>query len=209
MVFKRRDRRSPLRIVAEAVWPRGGWGRAVNYISLRLRRLPDSPAKIARGIACGVFICFTPLFGLHFFAAALLAWLIRGNILASLLSTLVGNPITFPIIAATSIQLGEWMLGTQTPVPLNKVLKTFAQAFGQITDNLVSLLTGGTAQWDRLAVFFEGVFLPYLVGGLIPGIVAGVAAYTLSRTVIAAYQRRRDGVRSGRAKRRLKADSAN
>lgn len=194
MVFKRRDRRSPVRIVADALWPRGGWGRALSYLSLRVRRLPDSPSRIARGIASGVFVCFTPLFGLHFAAAALVAWFVRGNILAALLATLVGNPITFPLIAAMSIGLGEFILRSQSQVPLNQVLGTFSKAFGQITGNLSSLLSGGTAQWDQLAVFFQAVFLPYLVGGLGPGLIAGGVTFFLSRPVIAAYQRRRAGL---------------
>ena len=208
MVFKRRDPRGPVRIVAEALWPRGGWRRAASYITLRLRRLPDSPHKIARGVACGVFVCFTPLFGLHFGVAALMAWAIRGNILASLLATLVGNPLTFPLIAALSIGLGERLLQSETPVPLPQVLPAFSRAFGQITDNLVALLTGGSAQWDQLAVFFKGVFVPYLVGGFVPGVIAAFVAYKMSVPVVAAYQRRRAGTLSQVAKRRMNADGA-
>ena len=49
MVFKRRDRRSIWQILQETVYPRGGWARAASYISHRVRRLPDPPARIARG----------------------------------------------------------------------------------------------------------------------------------------------------------------
>ncbi|MFV0473483.1 MAG: DUF2062 domain-containing protein, partial [Pikeienuella sp.] len=73
MVFKRRDRRSWLRIVGESFWPRGGWGRAALYVQHRIRRLPDKPQRIARGISCGVFVSFTPLYGLHFIAAFFVA----------------------------------------------------------------------------------------------------------------------------------------
>ena len=66
MVFKRRNPRTWLRTVAEVFYPRGGWRRAVSYVIHRLRRLPDPPHKIARGVAAGVFVCFTPFFGFHF-----------------------------------------------------------------------------------------------------------------------------------------------
>jgi uncharacterized protein (DUF2062 family) len=66
VVFRRRDRRSPWRAAAEAVYPRGGWRRAIEYIKHRLRRLPDSPEKIGRGMAAGAFISFTPFYGFHF-----------------------------------------------------------------------------------------------------------------------------------------------
>ena len=110
-MFRRRERRGPLRIIAAAFYPPGGWRRALSYIAHRLRRLPDTPGRIARGAAAGVFVTFTPFFGLHFLAAAVVAWLVRGNIIAALLGTFVGNPFTFPIIAASAIELGAMILG--------------------------------------------------------------------------------------------------
>ena len=43
--------------------------------------------------------------------AALLAKLMRGNVIASLLATFVGNPLTFLPIAAISMQTGNFLLG--------------------------------------------------------------------------------------------------
>ena len=48
---------------------------------------------------------------MHFFLAAGLAWVLRGNVVAALLGTFFGNPLTFPLIALSSINLGHWMLG--------------------------------------------------------------------------------------------------
>jgi uncharacterized protein (DUF2062 family) len=83
VVFKRRDQREVgRRIIAEALWPRGGWARAFQYVQHRLRRLPGTPEQIARGIFAGAVTVFTPLFGLHFLVAAILAKIMRGSILA-------------------------------------------------------------------------------------------------------------------------------
>jgi uncharacterized protein (DUF2062 family) len=38
------------------------------------------------------------------------------------------------------------------------------------------------------------VFLPYLIGGIVPGVIVGLAAYYISLPVITAYQKRRKGV---------------
>ena len=103
LVFKRKNKRSYLQVAQESVYPKGGWGRAASYIAHRLRRLPDPPQRIARGIAAGVFVSFTPLFGLHFIAAAFVAIGLRGNVIAAMLSTFVGNPLTFPFIAALAL----------------------------------------------------------------------------------------------------------
>ena len=86
MVFKRRERRSIGEIVGRSLYPRGGWVRAFEYVGHRVRRLPDTPEKISRGIWAGVFAAFTPFYGLHFVIAAVIAKLMRGNILASLMS---------------------------------------------------------------------------------------------------------------------------
>ena len=110
MVFKRRDRRSIVQAVLDFLWPRGGWTRAFYYVQHRLRRLPGSPERIARGIWAGVFTTFTPFYGLHFIFAALVSRLVQGNLLAALLSTFFGNPLTYIPIGVVSLQTGHFLL---------------------------------------------------------------------------------------------------
>ena len=205
MVFKRRDTRSWLQAVGHFFYPKGGWGRAVSYVGHRLRRLPDPPHKIARGVAAGVFVCFTPFFGLHFLLAAMLAFAMQGNLVAALLATFFGNPVTFPIIAAISLELGAWMLGTPGGLPLQTVFGQFGSASVEFWANLAALFTDDIAQWDRLRSFFYRVFWPYVVGGIIPGIIAGVAAYMLTLPAVAAYQKRRVKKLKARFEKRRRA----
>lgn len=192
MVFKRRERRTFWQSLGHLVWPRGGWRRAFQYVSHRVRRLPDQPHRLARGVAIGVFVCFTPFFGLHFALAALLTLMIRGNIVASLLATFFGNPVTFPIIAVVSSKLGHWMLGRhfsdQKALSLGR---NFLAAGRDLKHNFLALFTDARSQWDALGRFFEEVWLPYLVGGVVLGVFAGLAAYYLTLPVISAYQHRR------------------
>ncbi len=221
MVFKRRDKRAFWKIVAELVWPRGGWTRAFHYTRHRLRRLPDSPEKIARGIGVGVFTVFTPFYGLHFPLAALLSLIFRGNVIAALLATFVGNPLTFVPISVISLQTGFFILnllsrfgiGTGvasgfgrpagiTDVELStEVLQAhhrsiagkFIDAAEDLKDNLLAVFTDAEPHWVALYVFYHDVFLPYLVGSIIPGTICGVVAYYLTVPVIRAYQTRRRG----------------
>ena len=191
-MFKRRNKRNTLQIVAQGFYPRGGWGRAFSYVYHRLRRLPDPPHRIARGISAGVFVSFSPLFGFHFIYAALVAFLIRGNILAALLATFVGNPLTFPVIGAISLGFGRRLLGIDPAHGHHEsVLAAFSNASSEIWRNIRAIFTADLTHWDSLAIFFQTVFWPYLVGGILPGLIAGMAAYGLSRPVIDAYQRRR------------------
>ncbi|MBL9058640.1 MAG: DUF2062 domain-containing protein, partial [Mangrovicoccus sp.] len=104
---------------------------------------------------------------------------------------LVGNPVTFPFIAATALWTGERLFSLEAAVPLPRVLKAFSDAAGEVADNLVSLITGGEASWSHLSSFFEGVFLPYLIGGTVSGMVAAGIVHYLSLPLLEAYQRRR------------------
>lgn len=190
MVFKRRKPRTYFEVVSESFYPKGGWRRAAWYVAYRLRRLPDPAHKISRGIAAGVFTSFTPLFGFHFVLAATIAWALRGNILASLLGTFFGNPITFPLIAAVSMEFGSYLLG-HPGYPLHLVLTAFQQAAHDLWWNMIAIFTDRTAHWSGLALFFNRVFLPYLVGGILPGIACAVASYLLANPLISAYQKAR------------------
>lgn len=178
-------------MLGDVFYPRGGWSRAVSYIAHRVRRLPDPPHRIARGISVGVFVCFTPLYGLHFLLAAFVTWVMRGNVVAALLATFFGNPITFPIIAALSLRLGFWMLGIEGEMAMPEVFEAFSEASQQLWYNFLAMFTSSEAHWDQLSRFGKNVFWPYFVGGLIPGTIAGVSAYMLARPAVSAYQKAR------------------
>jgi len=191
VVFKRRNQRTWMQVIADGIYPKGGWRRAASYVFHRLRRLPDPPHKIARGIAVGVFVSFTPFFGFHFVLASLLAMIMQGNILASLLATFFGNPLTFPIIATVSLELGSWMLGTEGGVPFPHVVAAFSRATVELWWNFTAMFTDEITAWHRMSDFLHGVFLPYLAGGILPGTVSGVVAYMLALPAVSAYQKRR------------------
>lgn len=192
MVFKRRDRRSPVQIASEFVYPRGGWTRAFHYVKHRVRRLPDSPERIARGIGAGVFAAFTPFYGMHFVVAALLARLLNGNILAALSGTFFGNPLTYVPIGVICLQTGHFLLGTEFEKgETHGLMRKFARALGDLKDNFLSMFSDRVADWHGLSIFYHEVFYPYMIGGIIPGIVASVVCYYLSLPVTRTYQQRR------------------
>lgn len=194
MVFKRRDRRSFGQILQDLVYPRGGWGRAIRYVRHRIHRLPDSPQKIARGVFAGVFTTFSPFYGLHFFIAAFLARIMNGNIIAALLATFFGNPLTYIPIGVVSLKVGHFLLGAEFEERVDSsLIDKFLGAARDLFDNLWALFTDTDANWSQLSLFYDEVFFPYMIGGILPGIVAGTIAYYLSVPVITAYQKRRKG----------------
>ena len=204
MIFKRRDPKPMLRALAEFLWPRGGWRRAFHYVKHRMRRLPDSPERIARGIWAGVFVTFTPLFGLHFVLAALLAKLMRGNILASLMATFVGNPFTFVFIAIAALHTGHWLLGTELQEgELRALSRSFGDAGSDLWHNAIAVFTDDGMDWSALGAFSREVFYPYLIGGILPGLFFSILAYLLANPAIGAYQRRRIAKMKARYEKRL------
>jgi len=191
VVFRRRTPKGPVRTVAEFFYPRGGWRRATSYVMHRLRRLPDTPHRICVGIAAGCFVSFLPLFGLHFICAAVVAWTFRGNVLAALLGTFFGNPITFPIMAVAALELGNWLLGNPGSMGFSEAMGAIGRATSELSFNLMSVFTGESAHWGRLQVFWGRVFLPYTLGGTLLGVPCSVAMYYLCLPLVQAYQRRR------------------
>lgn len=192
MVFKRRTPKSWALWALHLLWPQGGWGRAAQYVKHRVRRLPDSPKRISRGILVGVFTTFTPFYGLHFFIAAGLAKLGRGNILAALMSTFFGNPLTYLPIGVISLKTGHFLLGTEFEENMN-IGRRFAGAWRDLKHNFWAMFTDDRANWHRLQGFYDEVFFPYMVGGVLPGVIAGITCYYLSLPLITAYQNRRKG----------------
>lgn len=199
MVFKRRDRRPLWKAAAHLVWPRGGWARAFHYVKHRMHRLPGSPERIGRGIWAGVFTTFTPFYGLHFVVAALLARIMQGNIFAALLATFFGNPLTYLPIGVVSLKTGHWLLGIRGHPDVERSLGgKFIDAGDDLWHNFTAIFTEETMDWHQLGIFYDEVFYPYMIGGLIPGIVAASVAYYLSVPVIRAYQNRRKGALKAR-----------
>ena len=204
-MFKRRERRSIFRFFSEVIFSLKGIGRAIEYVGIRLKRIPDTPHKISLGMSCGIFASFTPLFGLHFLIAGLLSYLLRANVLASLIGTFIGNPITFPIITVFNLKLGEWILGSSeySSVDGRKIFEGFLDFIFLIYKNLFTEGSVGENSVPRINEFLNGVFLPYSLGGIIGGIFVAIISYFLLRPLVATYQKQRDSLRAKREKKKL------
>jgi uncharacterized protein (DUF2062 family) len=164
-MFKRRAQRSYLDRVRDFIWPQSGWRRALAYISHRVKRLPGTPQCIAAGVACGVAASFTPLIGLHFILAALLAWLTGGSIIASAIGTVAGNPWTFPFIWIGIYRLGSFILGWDVSEALPEGL-----TLTYIFDNPAAVL------------------VPMIVGAVPAALVAWTVAYWPVLRIVTKYQ---------------------
>ncbi len=204
-MFKRRERRSIFRFFYEVIFSLKGISRAIGYVGIRLKRIPDTPHKISLGMSCGIFASFTPLFGLHFLIAGLLSYVLRANVLASLIGTFIGNPITFPIITVFNLKLGEWILGSNeySSGDGGKIFEGFLDFIFLIYKSLFTEGSIGENSVPRMNEFLYGVFIPYSLGGLILGISVAIISYFLLRPLVSTYKKKRDSLKAKRLKKKL------
>lgn len=174
-MFKRRRKRSPLKIAIQALWPALGWRRWWHYTRHRIGRLPGTPYSIAAGFAFGAAASFTPFMGFHILIGAVGSYLARASIVASVIGTIVGNPWTFPFIWFGIYELGHFLIGGEG-VPVRFVDLTF----GDLLDHF----------WD--------LFVPMALGGVLVAPVVWVAFFVPLKQAIERYQ-------AARLARRLRA----
>lgn len=186
----------------EMVYPSGGFKRATQYVLHRMRRLPDSPQRVARGVFAGSLVGFLPLPGLQFVAAWAASRLVNGNLLAALLGTFNTNPLTTPFFAVLAMTLGHWIMGIEAPLSAEYIGQAFSMASSDLWHNFLAIFTDRTARWSGLIKFWHEIYVPYFIGALIPGTVLSVIAYYLTIPLVSAYQRARAARASDRALRR-------
>lgn len=99
---------------------RGPWAQLKRWMAahhLTLMSLPDTPHAIALGAAIGMFFGFTPLFGLKTLLSLALAWLLKGNKIASFISVTLHDIILpfWPAIFLWEYRMGMWTLHRRLP----------------------------------------------------------------------------------------------
>lgn len=93
------------------MWRRWGFFRQFKLNVIRLARLRSEPDDIGRGMALGLFVGFTPTFGVQMLLALLFAFLLRQNKIAAVIGVWVTNPVTAPFIYGLEFQVGRLFLG--------------------------------------------------------------------------------------------------
>jgi len=129
----------------------------------KILSLDAHPGHIAVGFAVGVFISFTPFFGLHTPLAIAIAFLFRLNKLTCVTGAWVNTPLTvFPALAA-SYNLGRFLMGKPPKEVFFKGL-----------------------EWQHLQPYAKSLVL----GSSIIGFVAAVIAYFICYSLVVAFRRK-------------------
>jgi len=197
MLFSRRTPENWQERLRIAVWPRRSWSRSLSYLAKRVLRLSASPHSIALGVAVGIFASFTPFLGFHLAIALALSWLVAGNVIAAATGTLIGNPVTFPLIWAGTYETGRLILwGHDRSGGVHHHMSKLADA------SLFDIGLSGMLQ--RIADLWDPVIKPMLVGAVPLGLAFALVFYVATRWATARFQ----AARRHRLEQRQKALAA-
>jgi uncharacterized protein (DUF2062 family) len=135
----------------------------------RLKKLPGDPHYIALGMAIGVFVGVTPTMPFHTVIAVAMAFVLRGSKAAAAIGVWFCNPISAPLFYLGSYKTGMFIFGNSAP-------------FDAKYESILELLKLGM-----------DVTVAMIVGGVIMGILPGIAAYFITRKIIIGIRSRRVG----------------
>ncbi len=166
MLFKRKRKLTRFERIKNFLFPKKGLIRAYKYLLKRLFRLKDNIHSVSLGAAFGTSIAITPLFGLQLILTIVFDIIFRANITASMLFTIIGNPLTFPFIWFIDYKLGTFILKNET---------IDNSAFSEIIDKIK--IAFENSDWTTISNYIASILYPMLLGGIIIAITVGILTY--------------------------------
>ena len=117
--------------------------RSFRTLLRQVLHIQESPQRTALAFALGVFIGFSPVYGLHTAMVVLCTWLFGLNFLAMLTGALINNPWTLVPILGATYWTGALLLG-RTDVPnFDWQDMSFSGIYQQVLPYAAPFLLGG------------------------------------------------------------------
>jgi len=140
--------------------------RPFHALIRQVLHLQESAQRTALAFAIGVFIAFSPVYGLHTAMVVACTWLFDLNFVALLTGAFVNNPWTIVPILGVTYWTGAWLLGhTETP------------AF-----NWTDLSVSGI--YDQVVPYL----IPFALGGFVLSVIGALLAYPVAYLLILRYR---------------------
>ena len=148
-------------------------------------KLRSSPRAIAKGLALGTFIAFTPTVGVQVILVLVIATFFNMNRPATLIPVWITNPITVAPIYTFNYWLGSKVWDGP---PLSEVSNLFIDVgrtmayleFWNIKEQFFAVLQMG-----------KEILIPLLLGSIAVGLVSGLLVYALSIKLLSVFFSRR------------------
>jgi uncharacterized protein (DUF2062 family) len=146
----------------------------------RLIRLKGDPFVLARGVAIGTFVGITPTIPFHTVIVTALCVILRGNLVAGLMtSLLVSNPLTIPIEYFISWKIGKAI--TKTPISWNEIGQSIMSIMNaSFIDSINIICYHGTQ-----------VLLSLVLGGVLLAMPLALISYFLALKIYIGIHRKR------------------
>ena len=149
--------------------------------SLKLLAIRDTPEAIAGGVAIGIFIGFTPLFGFKTALAIFFAWVTRSNIIAAILAATLHDLLfpLMPLIFRWEYQIGFLLINHRWPEALSRVHLHWNE-------------------WRNWRAFLK-VILPTLVGSVVCGLPLAGVSFFVMRGIMVRHHKKKNLTEAGSA----------
>ena len=174
---------------------------ALRFIKYRILHVDDSPERIARGLAVGVFVSYLPLMGIQMAVAWVVAALCKANKMMAVLAAWVSNPATAVIVYYPSYRLGRWLLGIRAQKP--EIDPEQMEDLFEQTLSFYRLITEfhTPAFWKEVSAAAMNVGLEILIGGVIIGAILAYLTQWISYHAVIYYRRRKQLKKEKRLRR--------
>ena len=162
--------------------PNKGLYRRISFFVVHhILHTDDTPGRIARGVAIGMFIAWLPLMGLQMTLVLVLSFIFRANKVVGLPVVWISNPFTLGPVYYPSYLLGAAMLKSHT-VSIENLEQRFA---------VFSSLPWSLRLKEFADLIFSDIFYPTLIGSLVIGSIMALVSYFLTVRAVKRHRRRR------------------
>ncbi|MBN1550949.1 DUF2062 domain-containing protein [bacterium] len=131
-----------------------------------ITKLKGNPTHIAFSFALGIFIGFSPFYGLHTIIALIFVYFFRLNALTTVVGAWVNMPFTAPFVYALCYAVGSWMSGS-----ISK--KTYVWT---------------ELNWELFWIRFGEIAWQITLGWIIIGTIASILGFLILRASIIYYR---------------------
>lgn len=146
----------------------------VRSLFRRILHLDETPHRTALAFAIGVFIGFSPAYGLHMVMVGFCAWAFQLNLIALLAGAFLNNPWTLIPVLGGTYWTGAAILGLHDFPSFDWSDLTFMGIYHQVMPYV----------W------------PFFIGGMVLSFIGALVSYPLAYLLLSKYRQHRPMERS-------------
>lgn len=165
---------------------------ALRFIKFRILHIDDSPHRIAKGLAIGVFIAFLPLMGIQMAIAFVAAAAMKANKAMAMLGVWLSNPFTAIPVYYPCYRLGRWIIKIvaerNVDVDIQQLEKLLADT---LSFHRLLIDFDNPVFWKELSACLLKIGLELTIGGVIIGYLVARITYILTKKIVIFHRQRR------------------